>query len=183
MKKSHHVLSALILGGIFASSFGSKLQAQTQTYDRKVYPATMCQVQPDWNEGAGAINATPFLTGAEQISPSAPPISIVLVCPLVRDNVSNTNGILINVYVKDTDPVYSVGCSAISATPYQDTWTQTTVVDSGSTFTGGNKTLLLPILTPLYNNGPINVVCTITGQNTTLFGYSVREYSPSDNEP
>ena len=110
-------------------------------------------------------------------------ISIVLVCPLVRDNVSNTNGILINVYVKDTDPVYSVGCSAISATPYQDTWTQTTVVDSGSTFTGGNKTLLLPILTPLYNNGPINVVCTITGQNTTLFGYSVREYSPSDNEP
>jgi len=181
--KSHHVLSALILSGMLAGSFGSKLQAQTQTYDRKSYPATMCQVTPDWNEGAGATNVSPLLTGGEQVSISAPPISVVLVCPIVRDNVSNTNGILINVYVNDSDPVHSITCSAIAASPYQNTWHQTAVVDSGAAFAGGNLTLLLPFLTPTYVDGPVNVICTVTGQSITMFGYSVREYLPTDSEP
>lgn len=168
---------------MLAGSFGTKLQAQTQTYDRKVYPATMCQVQPDWNEGAGAINAFPLLSGGEQISTAAPPITIVLVCPVVRDNVSNTNGMLINVYVNDIDTAHEVSCSAISASQYQDSWHQTAYVGSGIAFAGGNATLLIPFLTPTWNNGPVNIVCDLTGTDMTLFGYSVREYSPSDNEP
>ena len=168
---------------MLAGQFGTKLQAQTQTYDRKVYSATMCQVTPDWNEGAGAINTTPFLTGAEQVASAAPPVSVVLVCPIVRDYISSSSGVVISVFVNDSDPVHSVSCSAISASPYQNQWTQTAVVQTGGTFAGGNTTLNLPFLTPLYANGPINVICTLTGQSTTMYGYIVREPLPTDGEP
>lgn len=160
-----------------------RIEAQTQTYDRKVYPATMCQATPDWYNNAGAINTFPGLTGYEEISTLAPAGVVVLVCPIVRDNVSNTNGMTIKVYAHDTDPNADIQCSAVSASPYQDSYTQTSYASSGIAFAGGNVLLNIPFLGTTYDGGPVNVVCALGSTNTQLMTYYAREFLPTDGEP
>lgn len=156
MKGKTVVLSTALAGMLAAAS------AAQAAVDAKVYPGNACNVEFG-NEAADIHNHTIFIHNVGAVNRS-------VVCPIVRDNHKNLNGVKsVGVRVQ-SDGVNTLTC-------FLETWTALgafVVFDSNSTTSSAVVNLPLDIDTST-KAGTYSLACVLP-PNGAVYGYRVNEF-------
>lgn len=136
--------------------------------DTKVYSPGMCHPVPiSWTFTPNTQLAFRWYgssLAAELGTAATNPPAVTAHCPIVRDVVSNTDGLSnITVYAFDNSPTGQVSCSVWSASPDGVQTFSTTSLATGSAFMGSTALNFGSNMNHSFNGGHYNVVCGITG--------------------
>jgi hypothetical protein len=138
--------------------------------DTKVYSPGMCHPVPvSWTFTPNV--DVPFRwfgsTYAAELGPQGPVLAVTTHCPIVRDVVSNTNGLSnITVYVFDNSTTGQVSCSVVSASADGVQTFSTTTLATGIAAKSTNGSTALNFgsnMNHSFNGGHYDVLCSVTG--------------------
>lgn len=161
--------------------------------DFKVMPASACWWNPSYDRTAPASGATvapPFFydsTGAITTNTAGADVdlSIYVVCGLVRDFTTNTNGLVdLRVNVFDANPNGDVHCGASSYGPDGTTGFSVGSVGSGTAFAGGYTQLVFasPIqLNQSWSGGTYEIECAISPGTRIVSVYYIEQSGGDTN--
>jgi len=146
--------------------------ASSPVPDFKVYSPGMCHPVPvSWTFTPNTQLAVRWIgssLGAE-LGTASPSYALTAHCPIVRDDVSNTDGLSnITVYAYDGSTSGQVTCSVLSASPDGVQTFSTASLSTGVAFVGTSSVALnfTTTMNHSWNGGHYDVLCTMTGASS-----------------